>query len=114
MKQSARFWIYWHDWTKLTLKPGQTLHHSYTNKDEEGWSRCAASWEHRGDAVVEKSYFEGRDCDGRISTSKVFRCPIGLLQSVREECPDQPMPPRPDWEEVNSWQRDYAAEAMGY
>lgn len=120
MKQNARFWIYVNDgFVKLTLQPGQELrwHHAWHNG--EGWSAEGYTWLYADDepTVYETHDTDGRDCDGRLSTHDEFYCPIAELQTTAER-PDQWegfwADRKPNWERLKAWQRDYAAEAMGY
>ena len=40
-----RFWVFIHDgWVKLTLRPEQTLRHSFGGPDDEGWSHTLTVW----------------------------------------------------------------------
>ena len=42
---NARFWVFKHTGpVKLTLRPGQTLHHYHGERTEEGWTSTAESW----------------------------------------------------------------------
>lgn len=89
---------------------------------EEGWSRTWISWELEGDTVIYREYTDGRDCDGRMSTSSLYSCPVADLakrdvyaSGNAEASVDGPLPFRaPDWTEGRRSQRDYSAESAGY
>jgi hypothetical protein len=53
---------------------------------------------------------EAKDCDGRLESYTKWTCsPEKLESKVTEDGTKVP-----DWTQVDSWQRDYSAEAMGY
>ena len=111
--KNARFWDYVSDsWVKITLRPGQQLHHSHGGSTDEGYHRQSTSWEHGGDRVVEIDVSQSRDCDGRMDTYGQYACPLEELNSK----PWEPSPSGllPNWKRVSSRQRDYSAEAAGY
>jgi hypothetical protein len=112
-KRNARFWI-WHadGWVKLTLKPGQTLR-TWTGGDhDEGWSTESHTFSHEGDHVRDEWYHDGTDCDGRLSRGGVAMCALPRLAA---RCDRYTQPHRvPEWVDAGRWQRDLAAEAMGY
>lgn len=111
--QNARFWDYVNDsWVKITLRPGQQLHHSYGGPTEEGYRWGTTSWEHEGDRVVEIDDIQSRDCDGRMDTHGEYACPLEELNGRPSEF--SPVGRVPNWKRVSSRQRDYSAEAAGY
>ena len=109
--RNARFWLFSHngDWVKLTLKPSQTLSWGSFSEDEEGWTRVSQAWMHEGDRVRMSWYEDGTDCDGRLSAGGELVCP---LEALTARSVDGLLVP--DWDTEQRWQRDYAAEAMGY
>lgn len=63
--------------------------------------------------MVTLDYFDdGVDCDGRLTRSGILECPADRLASFLP-CYEGAMP-RPEWQEKQARQRDYAAEAAGY
>ncbi|MBK5966406.1 hypothetical protein CCR95_20540 [Thiocystis minor] len=113
---NARFW-HWHrdSVVKITLKPGQVLHHQSGGPDEEGWSRSGNTWSHDGDTVTWEWCDDGFDCDGRLTRGGALVCALTELQAdCREQEQEGEGMAIPDWTEQNRWQRDHAAEAMGY
>lgn len=120
---NARFW-HWHSpadqWVKITLKPGQSLSWSQGGPCEEGWFRQSITWEYDIDeGVVICTHDEsGADCDGRYDRGFESHCLLDELQSVPGvadwETGEVLGPPRPNWEKGRQYQRDHAAEAMGY
>ena len=117
---NARFWHFHRDsLVKLTLTPGQVLHHQSGGPDEEGWSWSGNTWTHNGDTVTWDWCDDGVDCDGRLTRGGELVCAVTELQADRRknnqdhDQEDEGMA-IPDWTEQNRWQRDHAAEAMGY
>jgi hypothetical protein len=110
MAKNARFWWYCHDWVKITLKPGQTLHHFFSKPTDEGYTAEGVRWVYDDNHVHVETYNDGRDCDGRLERFSESFCPVDKLMSVTYN----EAPPLPDWEEAVHSQRDHAAEAMGY
>lgn len=114
--RNARFWHYnskKDSWIKLTLKPGQSVEfHSYST-DEEGWHSTSERYTSDGIQVNHEWISDGRDCDGRLTQAGESVCLIDNLQSrLVEDFPDWPL--LPQWELVDSSQRDEYAEMMGY
>lgn len=110
----ARFWVYTGDCAlvKITLRDGQTLHHSTGGATDEGWSRESVMWTFENGVVTRHSCNDGVDCDGRLTRSYVDSCSAANLAS--EPAYYHPGFKIPAWETVNASQRDYSAEAMNY
>lgn len=111
MNKTARFWIWWNGPVKLSIRPGQTLRHGSFSEDDEGWSSRWEEWTNDGEKVVSRVATDGRDCDGRLATSWEGVCPLDRLAA---RFFDEDGIFYPDWEQTDSRQRDYAAEAAGY
>jgi hypothetical protein len=115
--RNARIWVWLNDApVKITLKPGQTLRWSHAARTEEGWSSESHEW-HWDGQLVEQIDTDGRDCDGRLSTSASYFTTPHLFQAHEaHEPPDsQDVSIRfPRWEKISAHQRDYSAESMGY
>lgn len=113
MSNNARFWEYCGDsWVKITLRPGQQLHHSRGGLTEEGYHWATTTWEHAYDRVVQVDVTQARDCDGRFDTYAEYTCPLEELNSKLWD--PSPSGAIPNWQRDNSHQRDYSAEAAGY
>lgn len=115
--RNVRFWTWQKGWVKITLRPGQSLttHRSYHNG--EGWSWEAVTWTHDHETVTREWGSGGTDCDGRHSSCGKDCCPLDRLAAIESKVGyPQNEPPiyRPDWQDAEQWQRDYAAEAAGY
>lgn len=89
---------------------------------EEGWNQVHAQWTYETDEagqvwVLHTCATDGSDCDGRLMTYCEVRCPLDRLAAVAPQVPEG-YPPAPymlpNWQAVQSGQRDYAAEAAGY
>lgn len=103
---NARFWTYHHGSpVKLTLVPGDACTVVEGGRHEEGYSYETTDYEHADGAVFSTITTVSRDCDGRFSSVREFRCSVSELKANDGF---------PAWEPVSSSQRDYSAEAMGY
>ena len=116
---NARFWTFIHDdYVKITLRPGQSLSHYMGGPTEEGWSSEATTWRHDGNTVTRQCTDDGCDCDGRLTRNYDCICPLSRLSYRTVRSWEGTWPKAvynfPDWEVMDSSQRDYAAEAMGY
>lgn len=85
-KRNARFWVYSGGPVKITLRPGQRLSHYRGGPADEGWFSESNSWHYPDDedAVYREWCFDGRDCDGRHSTSGEDRCELSALHAGAE------------------------------
>lgn len=112
---NARFWIIGPNCNpvKLTLRPGQTLHHRKFARTDEGWSAELNEWTHEVTHVENEWATDGVDCDGRLSRSGVAVC---IVESLREGWADDQHAGvvYPKWKQYDYGQRDYSAEAMNY
>lgn len=79
---NARFWFYWNEPTKITLKPGQTLELFRGGQTEEGWYRENCVMEHEGEGIRLHTSRDERDCDGRVGRFEEDYC---LLEHLRSE-----------------------------
>jgi len=112
MSKNARFWTYHRgSFVKLTLKPDQALHHHRGGPTEEGWWSASFVVSHEGDHVRIEHTSDGCDCDGRLTTGADLVCPLDRLAA--KPC-SRGWPWVPDWQEEDSYRRDYQAEAAGY
>lgn len=117
-KVTAKFWLFYRSgWVKLHLRGAHRfMRHSYGGPTEEGWSRHTEAWwiDPEQGAVVCKYQDDGADCDGRLTYNATVQCPLDRL-AAREPLDIEDAPGKlPEWIAVNSGQRDYSAEAMGY
>ena len=107
-----RFWAYWQrGYVRLTLAPNQTLHAAHVEDTDEGWSGEYRQWhwDPNTDMVTMEVTNDGRDCDGRLTTSTMYHCPAALIVKAQEE--DQKILP---WERTDSEVYDEYAQAAGY
>lgn len=86
----------------MTLAPGQTRYHTSGGQTEEGYSYSAMAWSYDGAVLSCECTTDARDCDGRLTAYNDYQATE--LDENRQ----------PVWERVDSSQRDYTAEAMGY
>jgi hypothetical protein len=106
----------------LKLRPGQRLSWDKGERHDEGWSYYAETWElsEDGKTLTLETYSDSTGCDGRLSRGAQFKA-----EAKRESWRPNPFEIEwtpagyvstlhPDWIEAEAWQRDYAAEAMGY
>jgi hypothetical protein len=116
MIPNARFWEYVNgDWVKMTLRFGQELSWSKFQYVEEGWDFQGCEWEHTGGAVLYRSTHNALDCDGRFDRECEFACQLSELQAREHFDSDLKCSVLlPIWVEVDYFQRDHSAEAVGY
>lgn len=113
--RNVRFWDFINGSpVKLTLRPGQKLHHYQAAPTDEGWHSNAHSWEYvHPDGIVLVEYeSDGVDCDGRLSSGGTrwfydYEADAGY-------CPDDEDHCYPRWQADEYWRRDWQAEAAGY
>jgi hypothetical protein len=89
-------------YVRITLKPGQSLKHYQYRPTDEGWESEGQYWEHCGDRIEHDWLTDGADCDGRL-------CRGGRLVALSLKSSGFP-----NWQEADTYQRDYAAESAGY
>lgn len=94
---------------KVTLHPGEVVSWSTGGPDDEGWHSEGEILEYADGGISRTAWTDGRDCDGRLSTETRLFCPMERLHSREYEGLLLP-----DWERIESSQRDYQAEAAGY
>ena len=90
---------------RLSLTEGSTLSHGAGGATDEGYCYTYTSWWLEEGVVFERVETDSRDCDGRLTTSETYACPVDRL-SERDG--------KPNWKLVQRGQRDFSAEAMGY
>ena len=123
---NIRFWAFNQNcnWVKITLRPGESLTHRKVWFNGEGWSLFEETWKSciEDRQVTCTRFSDGTDCDGRLTTTDRFVCPWEELKDERRTMDvdvglrsrHEAEIQRPNWRRLDSWQRDYYAEAMGY
>lgn len=113
--QSIRFWDYIDgNLVRLTLSlNASVITHTRGGYTDEGWERVSVTYEWDVDAhmVILHTFRAGADCDGRYDHEAVYTCMVEDLRRDYDEYADVMMPA---WTRVDTSQRDYSAEAMGY
>ena len=116
--KNCRFLVFINgDDVKLTLRPGQTLHHYQGGPTEEGWSSYAESWYLSSDSQVltRESVSDGVDCDGRLTRYSTDYADADPDTFHSGHDPYKTRPALfPYWKEGESSQRDQYAELAGY
>ena len=98
---------------RIHLKEGQTRVFTGFRYTDEGTDSFYSSFAFKNGVVIRKEETDGRDCDGRMSTSKALLY-YPEDRKYHRPYPDRPRMKFPTWELVRDRQRDYAAEAAGY
>ena len=113
---NARFWIYHNEtWSKITLRPGESVEFTGGGRTDEGFSYWAESYEHVGDGIESRSASNASDCDGPLDRYCDCYCPLERISALPAEWNgSNHMPDRPEWHRVSEGQRDYYAERAGY
>jgi hypothetical protein len=113
MATTARFWTYHIEgMVRVSLRDGESLHHSRSQETDEGWCSEATRWTLENGVVIRETVTDGRDCDGRLTRHYEDQCPVELLAS--QPAYDAPELMVPTWQDRKSSQRDEYAEAMNY
>lgn len=113
--KSVRLWVsHLGDDVRITLHDGIPVEVCEGGRTDEGWSSRSDVYTYDAEAgMVTLDYCDdGVDCDGRLTRSGILECPADRLASFLP-CYEGAMP-RPEWQEKQARQRDYAAEAAGY
>jgi hypothetical protein len=111
MTKQARFWIYYRSgFVRLKINAGQTLHFSYGGPTDEGYSWHGEAYDFDGGIVACDWRTDARDCDGRMVRTGSSYCSYARLSKGYQEDGIA----FPAWQNAETGQRDYAAEAMGY
>ena len=95
---------------KISLAEGQRLGWHQHQIHDEGWSSEYTVWEASRGIVTLEAGTDGVDCDGRLSTGYDALCPRYALALGN----DYEGVTYADWQPIDTYQRDYEAEAAGY
>lgn len=108
--KNARLLV-WHrsEGVKITLRPGQTLSFGYSELTDEGYSASRSTFYFDGVGVHAEYLDTGRDCDGRHEHFHRAYCHRDLLTGHHVDGERWP-----DWDHLDSSQRDHTAESMNY
>ena len=120
---TARIWIYWNQSpVRITVREGSRVHLYRSEATDEGYSYEGEDYyfdDDRPGVIIAETHSGGRDCDGPIHHHSACEWPVGgptvplVTWDSTGRCIDLPIS-RPDWQLVDSWQRDVYAEAAGY
>ena len=114
MPRSIRFWEFVNNsWVKITLAPGQILHHATGGPTDEGYSFEHVVYDYSG-AITREITCEALDCDGRLDRFYEQTLERIELTAAGPSMMDHPAGPRAIWADGKSSQRDYPAESAGY
>lgn len=112
-KDRVRFWYYGENGpVQITLRNGQAIHHTHVWDNGEGYSRRSVQWHYDGETVRADHVFSGTDCDGPHRTYLEEICEKANLHAGFVDA--EYGVTYPAWKTLKHWQRDLAAEAMGY
>ena len=107
---NARFWMYWnHDFVKITMRQGQTIHLHTSEPTEEGYHFDERFFDFDGYHVFQEYHYGGRDCDG-VTTYTGER--TATLETLGDTHPD--FFGYPEWEEGRCEVYDQFARMMNY
>ena len=87
MAKNARFWVYWNGTdSKITLRPGESVHMARGYDNGEGWSHDAAEFKFGTDGnVYATDYHAGTDCDGRHESTSYSVASLSELAAIEHE-----------------------------
>lgn len=66
----------------LTIKAGQTIHHSRCEQTDEGYRRDSTTYEADEEGILRTIYRDERDCDGQHSSDHESFCPWDRLHEL--------------------------------
>ena len=130
MDRTYRFWTRHNGHpVRLSLKVGDEINLVSGGPTDEGWSRNEEHFyidRERGLLVLDYA-FDGCDCDGRMSGGSESYAQLDELAATPErwiychqptalqrlDRGDRPVRV-PNWRPLDSWQRDFQAEAAGF
>jgi len=118
--KTVRFWQWINGgWVRITIEAGESLAWSRFDRTDEGWRCESHKWSFDGETVTEQAASDGTDCDGRLSHGGGWTCSwVNLKAHIPGGVPDLDCHgmaiTSPEWVKVDQFQRDHAAEAMGY
>ena len=85
LRPNARFWVWINGgYVKITLQPGKSLEHHKRWTHDEGWSSETVRWSHEPYGIYRRTWTDGRDCDGRLSTYDVDRARLSQLDAQNQ------------------------------
>lgn len=104
---------YWLEdrWSKISLELDRPDVHRIGGSTDEGYSYTTFEFTLEEGLVRLEISNASQDCDGRMDSYRELVCPLDKLEDVIGE--DDGVE-SPDWQSVDAYQRDYAAEAAGY
>ena len=109
--RNVRFRV-WHNgqYTKLTLRPDQTLEYGGSHQTDEGYSRQYDRYTYDAGTqfVTHETGGGGRDCDGYSSEKSVWVIDAKSLTMFLNPAASGL------WRKIDHRQRDMSAEAAGY
>lgn len=110
---SARFWIYWNGWTKITLRSSRPFTIYHYGRTDEGWEQITETYTYDGYVVCCERSVRARDCDGLLECNSEHRFTVS---APREETmlDDGEVIMHPVWHRQSASQRDHTAEMAGY
>ncbi len=110
---NARFWVYINSgYARITLRQGQSVTHYSGGPTDEGYNHKRERWSLNGMVIRHEVSIDACDCDGRITHHQEREAEISQLRAYPAySAPDLRVP---RWMVAGTYQRDYAAEAMGY
>jgi len=116
----TRIWVYWNRAiTKITVSSEKPVTLYKYERTDEGYHAETETYQIEDGKIFRHITTNASDCDGPLDTYRSCVWEIGGpmvpmvawdLQGNMRELPEM----RPDWETVNSYQRDHFAEAAGY
>ena len=106
-----KFWIWVEDqWQEISLdETDDEWSHSESYPTEEGWHSSSIQLTYKKGVVIKEYNSRDSDCDGPLERSSTWEWD-GETTHVSYDREHRV----PDWKEVDSSQRDYFAEKMGY
>lgn len=98
---------------KITMEAGQTLRHHHYQETDEGHFAHSRMWAFDGVNLRIHWHTDESDCDGRMTRTGTRMCPAADVRSGDADI-EHTYAVYPQWQDEESSQRDFAAEAMGY
>jgi hypothetical protein len=112
MKKNVHIWVWHKGLVKLSLEPGEVLAYRQSYDNGEGTTCEGAVIHHEGTHLKAVFFSMGNDCDGHHSSVATAICGLDAIAALPD--PEEQGVLLPNWQTLDTEQRDAFAESMNY